>query len=210
MQPTRRAVLSALRGLGRATVGEIAATVGIKDATVRHHLNALMADGLVDAEERRQPVGRPYLIYHLTGRGRALFPAQFHRLVARVLDPLKPRMSPDTSAGLVAALSATLAGEVRGQLVDLDFEARIERLADLLGGEGHPVQWRQAPDGLQLVAAPCPHFPAGLQHPEMCAIEESLIESVTGAQVRRDACARDGAARCTLTLIHGAGAAPLD
>ncbi|GAB4475121.1 MAG: HTH domain-containing protein [Anaerolineae bacterium] len=202
MQPTRRAVLSALRGMGHATVGEIAALVGIKDATVRHHLNALMADGLVDAEERRQPVGRPYHVYQLTWKGRALFASPLSRLVEQVLTPLKRRMTPGVSTRLVAVLSDTLAGEVHGQLAGLDFEGRLERLIELLGSRGYEIQWQQPPDRLQLVSVCCPHLPPELRHPEICQIEENLIGRVTGAEVHRDACARSGAPHCALTLVR--------
>src|SRR5574341_1619350 len=66
MQATRRAVLIALRNRGWATVSELADEVGIKSISVRHHLNALQADGLVEMEERRQSVGRPLHIYMLS------------------------------------------------------------------------------------------------------------------------------------------------
>jgi predicted ArsR family transcriptional regulator len=66
MQVTRRAVLMALRNRGWATVSELANEVGIKSISVRHHLNALQADGLVEMEERRQSVGRPLHIYMLS------------------------------------------------------------------------------------------------------------------------------------------------
>ncbi len=73
MQTTRRAVLIALKTRGWATVNDLADEVGIKAISVRHHLNALLADGMVQMEERRQSVGRPLHVFTLSELGERVF-----------------------------------------------------------------------------------------------------------------------------------------
>src|SRR5262245_29934910 len=60
---TRRAVLDALRASGQASINELAEGIGVKAITIRHHLNGLQAEGLVEVEEKRQSVGRPLHVY---------------------------------------------------------------------------------------------------------------------------------------------------
>ena len=86
MRGTRQAVLETLKEHGRASVSDLAAAVGVKTVTVRHHLHTLQADGLVGVEEERQGVGRPRHIYSLTEAGQSLFPQKYHVLAERMLD----------------------------------------------------------------------------------------------------------------------------
>ena len=111
MQGTRQEVLEALKERGRASVSDLAEAVGVKSVTVRHHLNALQADGLLDVQEERQPVGRPRHIYSLSEDGQSLFPQKYHVLVERMLDQLK-----DTSSVEVAELFLQQLGEQVGDV----------------------------------------------------------------------------------------------
>ncbi len=65
MHPTRQAIVRALKSFRQATVKDLADTVGVKAITVRHHLNGLQAEGLVDVREQRQSIGRPLHYYSL-------------------------------------------------------------------------------------------------------------------------------------------------
>jgi predicted ArsR family transcriptional regulator len=65
MHPTRQAIVRALKLRGHTTVNDLADLVGIKAITVRHHLNGLQADGLIEIREHRQSVGRPLHYYSL-------------------------------------------------------------------------------------------------------------------------------------------------
>ena len=42
----------------RATVDDLAAAADVSPVTVRHHLNGLMADGLIESDSVRRKVGR--------------------------------------------------------------------------------------------------------------------------------------------------------
>jgi MarR family transcriptional regulator for hemolysin len=69
-------IMISLRTRNLGNQRELAEAVGIKAATLTHHLNALEADGLVT--RRRQPGNRRVHDVQLTDRGEELF----HRLAA--------------------------------------------------------------------------------------------------------------------------------
>src|SRR5687768_13836849 len=73
MHTTRRAILATLKTLDQASVTDLADAVGVKAITIRHHLIAMLADGLIDQEEQRQALGRPLHVYCLSDKGRAMF-----------------------------------------------------------------------------------------------------------------------------------------
>lgn len=68
----RQQVLEALRGSKKPkTVNELARTIGVHGNTVRFHLESLLADGLIEIEERdpvNRPVGRPAVRYRAIAR----------------------------------------------------------------------------------------------------------------------------------------------
>ena len=77
MQDTRQKILDHLKTHGEATVEELREWLGgITAVTVRHHLDVLRRDGLVDAPtvERRDTPGRPRYVYTLTEKASRYFP----------------------------------------------------------------------------------------------------------------------------------------
>jgi MarR family transcriptional regulator, transcriptional regulator for hemolysin len=75
-------VLVSLKGQRLGNQRELAETVGIREATLTHHLNAMETDGLLT--RRRDPVNRRVHRVELTERGEALF--QTLRVAATAFD----------------------------------------------------------------------------------------------------------------------------
>jgi predicted ArsR family transcriptional regulator len=68
-------------------INEIAALVGLKSITVRHHLSSLTQAGLVEPlPERRGGVGRPTTVYHITGKNISVsFPQRDYFLLNQII-----------------------------------------------------------------------------------------------------------------------------
>ena len=64
MQTTRQEILEILKEERQATVEDLATRLGLTPMTIRHHLNVLQAQNLVEASKvrRSQRVGRPRLV----------------------------------------------------------------------------------------------------------------------------------------------------
>jgi predicted ArsR family transcriptional regulator len=197
---TRWAVLKTLRRQGRATVSEVAAQVGVKGVTVRHHLNSLHADGLVEVDEQRQLVGRPVYVYRLSASAVQLFPQAYHILVKGLLAQIRDQLSPDEVDLLIAGLADTLAADLRRQMAGLPPDERRERLIGWLDERGLTARWQETPDGLQLVKQHCPYHTTGASYPELCAIDAALVRAALDAEVVRAACLQEGDPVCALAL----------
>jgi DeoR family suf operon transcriptional repressor len=206
---TRWMVLKALRALGQATVSDLAEQVDVKAITVRHHLNSLHAEGLVDVEEQRQAVGRPVHVYFLTQKAEQLFPHTYNLLVEHLLDQLKLKLSAAAYQTLIDGLAASLADDVRRELAHLPEEARRQRLVEWLNEKGLMASWQQSDDGLQLVKHHCPYYSVGLHHPELCQIDEALVRAVMDADVKRVTCLLAGDTSCALLLPEPPGHAAI-
>ncbi|NDJ51802.1 MAG: helix-turn-helix domain-containing protein [Chloroflexi bacterium] len=200
MNSTRQAVLDNIRRLGQATVSQLANQVEVKAVTVRHHLNALQAEGLIQVEEQRQPVGRPVHVFSLTEKGQGLYPQNYHVLVARLLDQMKEQLPSHMVNALINSLADSLAEDLRGDLAGLSSAQRLDRTIDVLAEKGFMARWRTDGDGLQLLEYHCPYYLVGQQHPEICQIDEVLIRVAVNNDIVKSACLLFGDQVCTFEV----------
>jgi predicted ArsR family transcriptional regulator len=197
---TRQAVIEALKATGQATVSQISQMVGVKAITVRHHLNVLLAEGLIEQQEKRQTIGRPIHVYCLSERAESLFPHQYHRLVERLLDQVKEKLPPETIQMLMNSLASSLVGDLRRELEQVPVEARMSRLVALLAQEGFLAEWERSEKGLRLIEYHCPYYFIGQRYPEICQIDETLIRLAMGAEVAKETCLLAGDSACEFVL----------
>jgi predicted ArsR family transcriptional regulator len=197
---TRQAIIEALKTAGQATVNQLSETVGISPATIRHHLNVLLADGLVSQEDKRQDVGRPVHVYCLTVQAENLFPHQYHRLVERLLAQVKETLSSETVQMLLDSLAASLIDERQQELGQGTIEERMNRLVALLAQEGFLAEWERSDQELRLIGYHCPYYFVGQHHPEICQIDETMIRLALGPEVAKETCLLDGDSACQFVL----------
>lgn len=86
---TRNRVARSILDHGPSTVTELAGRLGLTPAAVRRHLDALVADDVVEAREQRvygtRTRGRPAKIFALTDCGRDAFDQSYDKLAADAL-----------------------------------------------------------------------------------------------------------------------------
>lgn len=201
MHPTRRAILESLRTLGQATVNDLADRVGVKAITVRHHLNRLLADGLVSVEEKRQPVGRPLYLYTLSEAGERLPVFYYSSSVEHLLQQIQETLSPAAAERMIANLTSTMAAEIQREFASLPRAQRMRRLVEVLSGVGFNAEWERSESELRLVEYHCPYVDAGQQHPELCQIDETLIRAALQTDIEKRSCLLAGDATCTYVLL---------
>lgn len=197
---TRQAIIDALKATGQATVNQLSKMVGVKSVTVRHHLNALLAERLIEMRERRQTIGRPLHVYCLTEQAESLFPHEYHRLVERLLDQVKEKLPPHTVRMLMHSLATSLAGNLQQELEQVPVEDRMSRLVAILAQEGFLAEWERSDQGVRLIEYHCPYYFVGQRHPEVCQIDETLIRLAMGAEVAKETCLLDGDSACEFVL----------
>src|SRR5260370_40609267 len=83
-------ILFHLKARGPQSAVDVGSRFGMTSTGARQHLCNLEADGLVEAEFRRQKRGRPTKYWHLTGRGHGRFPDRHADLTLELLAATKP------------------------------------------------------------------------------------------------------------------------
>lgn len=198
---TRDLILHTLKASAQCNIESLADEADISPVTVRHHLNALQAEGLVEVESVRRKVGRPYYVYSLSEKGNELFPQKYFSLTSRLLEELKDRLPPETVNEIFISLVERIMEEREGEFEGLPFEERLNYVINLLGKEGFLARWEKMADGrYQIIEYSCPYISMGHQHTEVCTLDKQLMITVLGTAVEQHSCMLNGDDCCQFTL----------
>jgi len=176
----------------------LAESVGINPISVRHHVNKLEAEGLIESQEERHGVGRPRLVYNLTQKGMEQFPQRYLQLTLRLLEQLKSNLPDQMIGDIFREVAQGIAGEITQQvdLKDLDLEERLELLQNALVAEGFMVELEEEDGDYYIVEASCPYHHVGEDYPEICIVDKELIARFAYTSPERVECILDGDKQC--------------
>lgn len=207
MQSVRRRITEILKENGSATVAELADELQMAQVSVRHHLDILVGEDLVELTgvRRRDGAGRPSQVYALTPNAHALFPQRNAQLAASVLTELKAVLPHDEVAQLLLRVAERTAAEAPQPRDDQSLEERLDQVTHFLTQKGYSARWEACDGYYELHACNCPYSGVAEQHPELCLMDHAMITRLLPDAVRSD-CIRlsshalDGASRCSYVL----------
>ncbi|MFJ6567247.1 helix-turn-helix transcriptional regulator [Streptomyces sp. NPDC091292] len=216
---TRNRVARSILDHGPSTVADLAGRLGLTQAAVRRHLDALVGDDVVEAREQRvygaRTRGRPAKVFALTDCGRDAFDQSYDQLAADALRWIA-RAAGGGSAGeaAVAAFARdrveSLADAYRAAIEAAPPGERTEALAKALSADGYAATARSAPgrqQGEQLCQHHCPVAHVAEQYPQLCEAETEFFSRLLGTHVQRLATIAHGDGVCT-TFIPRADQQP--
>jgi len=200
-QSTRDVILHTLKSSNQLKVEELAEAADISPVTVRHHLNSLQADGLIEVSSVRRKVGRPFYVYSLSEDGHELFPKKYVHLSNMLLDELKNHMPEEQVNELFGNAVQRIVEEHRDQFEKLPFEARLTYLMDMLADEGFLAKWEKvAGEEYRITEYSCPYLSVGAKHDEVCTLDKELIISVMETPISQQSCMLEGDECCQFTI----------
>jgi len=198
--PTKDVILRTLRTQGRCSVNELASAAEVSPVSVRHHLANLQAEGSVGVEEVKHGVGRPRHLFFLTEAGMDLAPARYYRLANRLLDEIKVSLPEAQVQRLFNGVANSMADYYAVQLDGLPLEQKLTRLVTLLSEEGFDAILEDAGDKAIIHELSCPYYRIGLQHPEVCSVDQAFIATALNLPVERVGCLLGGDSHCTFSV----------
>ena len=199
---TRNRVARSILDHGQSTVAELAGRLGLTQAAVRRHLDALVADGVVEARERRvygaRTRGRPAKVFALTDCGRDAFDQSYDKLAMDALRWIAEREGGgEAVAAFARARIAAQSAAYRAAVEQADPEERTEALAKALSADGYAATARSAPTGEQLCQHHCPVAHVAERFPQLCEAETEFFAELLGTHVQRLATIAHGDGVCT-------------
>ena len=188
MQATRQRILELLRDARIMTVEELAGKLELTPVTVRHHLDILKDDGLVEIPQvrRRQAPGRPQYTFQLTPAAQAYFPRNYQLLSNLMLTEIRDSMSQEQQDRMISNIAARMAAEAAIPGPHAAPEERLQAAVQYLNTRGYVAEWLREPDGGYILRTRnCPYHEVSHDHTELCSMDVQLVVRLLGAGTLR-------------------------
>ena len=182
---TRRAITKLLKTEGPIDSAALAERLGLTAMAVRQHLYALQREGLVSAEERPVPIGRPAKFWRLTRDADRLFPEAYAELSVALIDSVKDAFGDEGLERVLTSRCARQRMDYGKRIRPGDsLKRKLEELAKVRTEEGYMAEVRAEGQGsFLLIENHCPICAAANACQGFCATELDLFRSVLGSGV---------------------------
>jgi predicted ArsR family transcriptional regulator len=182
---TRRAILRFLKMQGATEAAKISKRLRLTAMAVRQHLYELQEQGLVAAEERPVPLGRPAKHWHLTGKADRLFPEAYAELSVALIDAVGSAFGETGLAQVLEARYNSQLVQYRQQIpASLSLKEKLRRLANIRTNEGYMAVLKpEASGNFLLIENHCPICTAATMCKGFCTTEMDLFRKVLGPVV---------------------------
>jgi predicted ArsR family transcriptional regulator len=200
---TQRKLLAELKRKGRGTTAELATLLELSAGTLREHLNALAARGLVERSgTRREGPGRPEIIYSLTKRGESLFPRGESELLAEFVRHLLDTGQDAVLNRFFETRVDERRGEAERRIRGLEGERRRKAVAQIFTEAGFMAEVGEDEDGAPLLRlCHCPLRAVVDETHLPCKAEIELLQDLVGSELERIEHIPDGDSACSYRLL---------
>ncbi|WP_055698055.1 MULTISPECIES: helix-turn-helix transcriptional regulator [Streptomyces] len=206
---TRNRVARSILDHGPSTVADLAGRLGLTQAAVRRHLDALAHENVVEPREQRvygaRTRGRPAKVFALTDCGRDAFDQSYDKLAADALRWIADHHGEGAVVEFARARITAQAETYRRTMDAAPPEQRTEALAKALTADGYAATARSAPVGEQLCQHHCPVAHVAEQFPQLCEAETEIFSALLGTHVQRLATIAHGDGVCTTFIPRSGG-----
>jgi predicted ArsR family transcriptional regulator len=200
---TRDRVAQLLLERGATTAAQLGTALGLSPAAIRKHLDAMLADHLVETREVRSTGprgrGRPAKAFVLTAAARETFPHFYDGIASAALHWIAEHAGPEAVARFAAEQVGPLEARLRAAVCQAgdDPIGRAEALAGALTAEGYAANATTIASGGQLCQHHCPVAHVAAEFPQLCDAETEVISRIVGTHVQRLATIAHGDGVCT-------------
>jgi len=203
MQSTRQEILEILKAEGQATVEDLAERLELTPMTIRHHLNVLQAQNLVEASRvrRSRKVGRPRLIYTLTEAADELFPQSYGDLARYLVSVVKETLGEEETREIFRRIADRLAQEAPPAIEGQSFEERLDQVVEFMKTQGFISRWEKTDAGYILTNVNCPYRRVTQEHGEVCILDTTLINRLLNVEPQRITSMKEGDTTCSFLLV---------
>lgn len=191
MATARQKIIAYFTKNRSASAREISRALKMSAATVRHHLRVMTADGRLELSfaRGREGRGRPEKVYSLP---RAALGNNLSALGDAILVEAG-------SSVRMEALAKRLAGEAN--FASHPVAKRLNLTIEKLNAMNYHARWEAGPHGPRLIFGHCPYAAIIEKHPELCKMDESLLNELMGdTATQMFKIGKEGSSSCVFAL----------
>ncbi|MFI6315955.1 helix-turn-helix transcriptional regulator [Nonomuraea sp. NPDC050556] len=199
---TRARVARLILEHGPVTAAALGERLGLTPAAVRRHLDALLADEMIEPRTVRprgqRGRGRPAKLFAITDAGRSAFEHAYDDLAGSALRFMAERMGEQAVAEFARSQVSGLLQRLEPVMRTVPEDQRAKVLAEALSAEGYAASASKAQSGGdQLCQHHCPVAHAAAEFPQLCEAETEAFAQLLGTPVQRLATIAHGDGVCT-------------
>lgn len=204
LKSTKEKILFILKKDNGLSIKEMMDYFSISNVAVRRHLNDLIREGFVTERTVKQEIGRPFMMYSLTGKGHQTFPNQYEQFSMEMLQDIEELKGESAVQDILHVRKERETSELTAQLVDLDFDEKIERLCTFQDGRGYMHEFEQTASGDYIIKNyNCPIFTLATSHQVICSNEKEMYREVfPDSNVKAHSYMSEGEKYCCWTITH--------
>ncbi len=200
---TRTRLLNALKASGPQTAGDLSSRLEVTPVAIRQHLDGLLAEDLVDFEDRKGSVGRPKRVWSLSPKGHGRFPDNHSGLVTGLLSGMKELYGQEGIDRLIAHRQETARKTYSKELKEAaSLGERLEILAELRSREGYMASVEREDSDYLLIESHCSICAAATMCQGFCRSEMALFQELLGPHISltREEHLLSGGRRCVYRI----------
>jgi predicted ArsR family transcriptional regulator len=196
---TREAVARSVLENGPSTAVVLGERLALTPAGIRRHLDALVADGILEAREPHQALsrgrGRPSKVFVMTDGGRQKFEHSYDDLAVAALK----FMSSQSGEHLVKQFALSRAEDIERKATPAlaKRKDKSQALAEFLTEQGYATSIEDRATGEQMCQHHCPIAHVAAEFPQLCEAETELFSKLLDTHVQRLATIAHGDGVCT-------------
>ncbi len=200
---SREEIVHQLRARGASGADELAASLGVSKQCVRKHLEVLEREGYVEHAPERGERGRPAHVFRLTAKAEELFPKRYDLFAKAVLRQIGEVWGERGLNTILCGCAGEMVGDLRPELEQLGFDARVRRLTELLGEMGYEAEVERLEDGSYLLTEwNCPQPELARAYRQLCDQELIVYRELLETEVFRESRIAGGATRCSYRVMR--------
>ncbi|HZP26327.1 MAG TPA: winged helix-turn-helix transcriptional regulator [Dehalococcoidia bacterium] len=200
LQTTRQEIIEHLQRVGRATVKDLGALLGLTSTGIRQHLTVLERDSLVKASEERGRVGRPTLVYSLTDKAEGLFPKSYDQLAVSLLEEIRSSEGNEHLQQLLRRVAARMTAQYADRVEGKPIGERVRETVRIMEEQGCLVECHEDGEEYFIEEYTCPYPKVAQQDRAICVLHVDMVRSLTAADTRLTASLMRGERACTYRI----------
>ncbi len=202
MQATRQHILEILKQSGTATVEDLGKELELTPVTIRHHLDILRSEGLVQAPKvrRRDTPGRPQHVYSLTDAADNYFPKNYVGLADVVLQEVHDRSKPGELSDFLNGVAQRVASEAPIAPPGETMPQRMDRIVKFMNEKGYSASYEQVEGGFLFRTLNCPYRDLVREHGDVCVVDQAMLRVLTGQVPQRLESIANGSPACVYLI----------
>lgn len=197
---SRRAIVSALKERGAATIAQLAPPLALTGEAVRQQLLQLQREGwieaVVDRDSVRGRTGRPATLYRLTDAGEHLFPKHYDALAVAVIDAVAEELGMDAAVRVLERVSNDRVNALAPALQGRTLEQKLDALKGWYVEDDPYMDHDRDGDDFRLIERNCPFYNTAMNRPALCSVSVNALTRLLGVRVAREEKFQNGDGRC--------------